>query len=130
MIMTTKKTKILICTIDRATWARGNKNVPAEKGPDFEKNHLLNNTGSRCCLGFLGKCVGVSDEVLLNTALPSSLPIEDRDKYPTLEHNRYCWEDFSALNDNPTITEAEREQQLRDKAQANGFRFRFVGPKE
>lgn len=128
--MTTKKTKILICTIDRSKWARGNKNVPEEKASDGERNHLLNEMGSRCCLGFLGKCVGVSDEVLLNTALPISLPTEDNNKYPELSHDRYCWEDFSAINDDPTITEAQREQQLRDKAQANGFRFRFVGPKE
>jgi hypothetical protein len=128
MIMPTKK-KILVCTVNRKTWARGKKNMPAEEDEFGEKNHLLNEIGSRCCLGFLGQNCSVSDEVMLNTTMPGYLPPEEYSKYPTL-HAPYCWESFAALNDDTNLTEAEREQQLRDKAQANGFRFRFVGPKE
>jgi hypothetical protein len=104
-----KKKKVLVCTVNRKTWARGNKNMPAEEDEFGEKNHLLNEIGSRCCLGFLGQNCSVSDEVMLNTTMPGYLPPEEYSKYPTLDAPYSNWEDFAAINDNPNLTEAERE---------------------
>jgi hypothetical protein len=125
----TKAVKPLTCTVNRATWARGKINVPDDMRSGGQMNHLLNGDNTRCCLGFLGAARGVPDEFMLDTAMPDNLPPEDFAKYPSLEKtgNRMRWNIFAALNDDPNLSEVDREAKLRNTAKENGFRFRFTG---
>jgi hypothetical protein len=122
--MTQSNKEPLVCIVDRKTWARGTQ-VPAEAADDDEKNHLLNSDGTRCCLGFLGKCVGVSDEDMLETALPDNLSIVDFHKYPDVPD--IIWGCFARANDSLSLTEEERESNIQALAKEYGFEFQFVG---
>jgi hypothetical protein len=47
---------MITCKVDRKTWYRG-------KGGDASR--LLRDDGKRCCIGFLGTHLGLSDEQML-----------------------------------------------------------------
>jgi hypothetical protein len=117
MTKSSKKTdKPLVCTIDRAEWARGDTGTaPA----------LLNNFGNFCCLGFLGKKCGLSEESMEDVFMPYDLSDDLRNKYPSLSNS--VWDNFAIINDDPKLSDFQREKQLRELAKKHGFRFRFTG---
>jgi hypothetical protein len=117
MKKTTKK-KPLVCVIDRALWARGGNQGNIGTG-------LRNPNGTMCCLGFLGKTCGVSEENLGKVSIPESLPDEDWKLFPRVHGQG--WDPFIGANDRRNLTPAYRENKLRALAKKNGFRFRFVG---
>lgn len=56
-------------TIDRKTWANGDQLTLMG---DPVESILLDSTGSRCCLGFLGKACGLEDDQLRGIGTPMS----------------------------------------------------------
>ena len=112
----TSKEKRLVCTVNRRTWARGDKNGPSR---------LLNQGGYMCCLGFLSLACQVPKEMLLNHLVPSynSLGVE-LNKLPRLKEG---WWLFVEANDDSRLSDLEREKRLKELAKENGFSFRFAG---
>jgi len=63
--------------IDRKKWARGNlhgETINVHKD-GVNKNLMLNQDGTMCCLGILGKAVGYTDEELLGACYPPTVAI-------------------------------------------------------
>jgi hypothetical protein len=117
----TSKKKPLICTVNRKTWARGNK-VPDDN------QSLLNQNGTRCCLGFLAKKCDVPDTSIEEVGMPYDLDSDEYMMFPHVEDAHYSiWNKFANINDDKVLSEEEREEKLRQLAKENGFRFRFVG---
>lgn len=107
----------IVCTVKRATWARGGKGG---------ESRLLNNQGNFCCLGFLGKICGIPEPKLLGASMPYStfLSFEEKEKYPAVPY-QYVWDNFASINDDKSLTDEVREQQLKQLAEDNGFTFVF-----
>ncbi len=117
--------KPLICTIDRSEWARGKK-VPKDS------QSLLNEDGTKCCLGFLALKCQVPDDKIQDVGMPYDLCPFEYNKLPILNddgkvHGPYDgWNKFANINDDADILDKDREAKLRQLAKDNGFRFRFV----
>jgi hypothetical protein len=111
--------KPLVCVIDRAIWARGRKKAWK----------LVNDNGTMCCLGFLGKACGVSETELKANGSPFYIEPTERAKYPDVDKTQAGdeWMNFIHANDNEEISEASREKRLRALAKKHGFRFSFRG---
>ncbi len=143
-------------TIDRATWRCGgtdHQNPLSEdertqrgKGPTA----LCNAHGHKCCLGFYSVACGVPPEDLADNATPEQLinwhvrnrkkqlpmvclsklvvtrPGNDLD-YETLYGNSSYASAAMTINDNPEISDEEREKSLITIAEQNGDEWRFEG---
>jgi hypothetical protein len=98
--------------VKRSQWLRGGIGT------------LRDSDGKQCCLGFVGRQCGVPAKVLLTVSLPNAYDLGDEqfEKYPP----DIAWNTFSSVNDNPRISDTEREKRLKKLALKNGFRFRFV----
>lgn len=98
--------------IDRATWQRG-------CDPNRGLTKLLNDKNQRCCLGFLMRDLGYSDDELFSKDYPGNVSQNDR-KLPCLIsplfENVGGHSDFVSkaiqLNDDTKINSVEREYQL------------------
>jgi hypothetical protein len=110
--------------IDRQLWQRGNKEGATLKSEI---------DGKQCCLGFEAKVCGFTDEDIIGAALPSSVP-QDQYQRPGIDQDRWAklvivenlphipgeintadtdfGVDAAKVNDDETITDAEREQKL------------------
>ena len=106
-------------TVDRAKWYRG-------QGSKTSK--LLRPDGTRCCIGHVGKQLGIPDEALLGRgAVRQGLYIES------------CWPEWMKMgepldinraymvNDSSSMTDSERELQLQEIFIRNGDEIEFVG---
>lgn len=109
----------IVCTVKRSKWARGGKNgCPA----------LLNADGNMCCLGFLGEACGVPTRCLRHTQMPQGLISEEYKRYPrdnTYKDGAIHWDVFANINDDPHMSEEDRERQLTQRATDTGFTFIF-----
>jgi hypothetical protein len=112
----TSKKKRLVCIVDRKTWMRGRKG---------DGLMLVNQDGTKCCLGFLGEACGVPSEQL-HHPMPFYLSPADQDKYPSMTDVRN-WYVFAVVNDDLDMTDPEREHKLQELAEKMGFTFKFVG---
>jgi len=86
-------------TIDRARWVNGNHG---------HESQLLNSHGEMCCLGFLGKACGVSDDSMLSTLYPSGIP-----QYPK-KLTSVVVSQLAALNDKPRFDSVDEESDYTD----------------
>lgn len=100
--------------VSRKRWKRGTKDGAL----------LLHQNGFKCCLGFVGQQCGIPNEKLLRTACPSSIIDGPWPKWIT--QNGWVGEDYAIqINDDPTLTDKEREAKLRAIFKSNGDRIVF-----
>jgi hypothetical protein len=99
--------------VDRRTWFRG-------KGADDSK--LLMDNGMRCCIGFVGKQCGISDDDLLGVAEVTAMHY-DKKKFPTWMREPYSLKGKAGLtvigqayhtNDDENINDEQREARLKE----------------
>jgi hypothetical protein len=113
-------------TVERETWLRG-------KGPAMANSGLLKN-GKRCCLGFVCAQLGIPDDVMKYVGMPYGLPRELRDPIPELRlfagDTHYGNGAFAygaaQINDDPCITDEEREEKLIALFAEQGLTLKFV----
>lgn len=120
-------------TIPRDEWYRGGDKNLNDTTP------MLNDIGLRCCLGHLGRTMNVPDSVLLHTGSPldsigwSNELYSKYDPNDLLVHldgivldNTEFTIDAMNINDNPDISEDEREQQVIELFATKGITVNFV----
>jgi hypothetical protein len=106
-------------TVDRAKWYRG-------EGPDLSR--LLRGDGKMCCIGFLGKAMGIPDdamigvETLYGTTIPEACAFSDQYRDALI--------DAYDVNDKKGMKAAEREQKLKRLGKKMGVAFTFVTPRK
>lgn len=117
--------------IDRATWFRG-------RGP--AQSRLLTDQGKRCCLGFECQALGYKDEQLIDVPSPGILCsyehpeavpdhmqwLADFNKDQDIFENSITCLDLIAINDNPSISDPERESQISEIFANNGVEVKFI----
>jgi hypothetical protein len=87
--------------------------------------------GKQCCLGFVCKKHGLTNKDILRIASPRSLPVELQgflpswmtDKPINLDLEQAIW-----INDNDTITMAEKEAALKPLFLKHDIKLVFRGP--
>jgi hypothetical protein len=113
-------------TVDRARWARGGIREGALLDPE---------DGSLCCLGFLAKAVGATDDDIRHYAAPSDVPdlewpeglLWDDPDHDRLRDTGVC-DDIITANDNHLIADdTEREAKLREQFAQIGIEVEFTG---
>jgi hypothetical protein len=112
-----KQIKVIV---DRQTWYRG-------KGP--ATSSLLRRDGQRCCIGFLGKTLGLKDPEMRYRATMRDVTIHGC-KTETASEFEYAHADTLVeaydVNDSKDFTEKQREGQLKKLGKAMGVRFEFI----
>ncbi len=131
-------------TISRSKWARNNINGPS---------CLLNDKGNMCCLGFYTKACGFNEEQLNDRYEPINLfdKLNNKNKawlanynqeilevidwktklishdtnYYRRNNSNLAWKLMEA-NDNPALSEKEREMEIKDGFAKIGVKVRFV----
>jgi hypothetical protein len=88
--------------VDRQTWYRG-------KGP--YTSYLLKRDGSRCCIGFVGQQCQIPDQELMNVPSISGLANGCGGLFPQWMLQSQINKAYTT-NDDPTLTDFEREIQL------------------
>lgn len=108
-------------TVKRSEWYRG-------KGA--EESKLLREDGKRCCIGFVGQQCGLTDERLLYvSSVSKTLDYgEACHKWPKWMLKKWSMEIQEAytVNDRESITDGEREAQLKEIFKRNGDEIVFV----
>ena len=122
--------EMTVVPVDRRTWLRGEGAV---------KSCLLRpKDGKMCCMGFVAKVKGYSDEQICGMSCPCALAkIYDTLQEPLLsivakdksipfvaDHAQVCSR-LMLFNDNDGITDAEREEKLIAAGKEIGIRFEF-----
>ena len=107
-------------TVDRRAWTRG-------QPP--ESTCLQSTDGKRCIWGFILRAMGVNDKFLLNVQLPNEIAdyippaskwiLTDKSKIPISY-------ELAAINDNNTLTEADRESQIIKRLKGTGIFIEFL----
>lgn len=111
-----------LLTIKRSEWYRG-------KGSNFSR--LVTDCGQKCCLGFEALACGVPYEELVYKPSPKCISDKFSDKINhLLDSNFKRNSEFTfaaiAINDNPTLSEAERERLLIELFASQDIRVEFV----
>jgi len=132
-----EKAKLTKFTVNRDAWDRGRE----------EGGALLSSYGY-CCLGFLGLACGLEDNDLKGNSLPEetmhSKLAEDENPWPASlviwrddrPHDRREWKDTHftnavvTVNDDCSISDAEREEKLTELFASQGIEVEFVGKVE
>ena len=112
------------CTVIRDWWLRGGS---------YEGSSLLSaKTGKMCCLGFWGLGCGVDPQKLVGSYSPSDLGEQDRNLFglgfqieDEFNANRLCML-MMETNDDPDITDEEREEMLIKLFTKAGHEIEFV----
>ena len=123
-------------TIVRSRWARGGASGPSR---------MLNDHGSMCCLGFLGRACGYSDTALYRRTDPGAVvrataagvkigemfAADARCSFPEgLLNEEDCLTcagySLIGVNDNPTLTEDVREESIGRLMAEIGVEVSFV----
>lgn len=112
--------------IDRTTWQHG------EGGTN---SALRLNNGKQCCLGFLCKTMGFTDEEILNKGMPRELnafipgmAIRVHKWAPFIGvKDRLLVQEMASTNDAVWIPDWWREMKLRRLAHLAGYEFTFIG---
>lgn len=113
-------------TVHRPTWRRGHS----------ESALLLN--GERCCLGFLGKTLGLSDAVMEGAfAITHTESCHGRGTYPRpgvdsrlRERLEEVEDDIICLNDSGCVTDERREAELTKLFEDAGIKVVFTDDPE
>lgn len=113
--------------INRPKWRCGGSNN-SSRGC----TRLLNEQGYMCCLGFASKQIcNLSDEEMLTKHFPQSLhrKINKLTYFPRkgiCKDTKFS-EKAMGINDNPTLSNKEREKQLKELFAKNGIELKFTG---
>lgn len=112
-------------TINRKKWLRG-----LDEGALLADEGFGKHEGKMCCLGFACLRLGVPREALLGQTMPYELKSFKLPKWLTTEAGDGVLgtrlNDVVILNDNPKISNKEREKGVRQFFKANGVSVRFV----
>lgn len=130
-------------TVYRDKWARGNINLSMSKPSAWEKDYEAtpttylydSETDSSCCLGFVGRVCGLSNEEMDTVSMPG----EANQRWPRglfyfspyvfggeVTHSRELVSILAALNDNHLIAiESVREAQIIKYGLLAGIEFSF-----
>lgn len=108
-------------TVIRSKWYRG-------KGAD--DSMLLRNDGTSCCLGFYGTACGIEEDDMINIGYPANADIESWPKWiqpasMAKNHSKDC-ELAMEINDDASITDAEREAKLTELFAKHGDVVTFI----
>lgn len=120
---------MLEVTIDRSKWNRAIPKV--DYSQHFGLSALLNDQGNMCCLGFVCKALGLSDEQIVDRAYPQSTQLEI--PHLTEFHDVSYPKDTilscraAAINDSPMIHSKKKEEQLKNLFLENDIKLTFVG---
>lgn len=115
--------------IDRSKWNRAIPEV--EYRQQFGLAALLNDDGNMCCLGFVCKALGLSDEQIVNKAYPQSTSLEIpqltefRDVSYPKDTTLSCT--AAAINDSPSIPSKKKEERLKELFLEQDIKLTFVG---
>ncbi len=111
--------------IDRTRWLRGDPN-----------SFLLRSGDNKmCCLGFLAKACGYTEEQITNVGAPNGTVYKGyKDLWPegiTSGHRKSTWhsqitEDLMGTNDSSITNDADRESRLIDLFSQIGVEVEFV----
>lgn len=101
-------------TVYRVTWLRGHRH----------NGCLLNEYGGRCCLGHLGRDVGIENDLLEDRALPGNVPSPLWPKELGAGKGSLAW-DAAIINDDETIADEIREQRLTERFAREGIDVEF-----
>lgn len=116
--------------IDRAKWDRGFVNMSSRA--------LLNNKGGKCCLGFVCNALGISDKEICEVEAPANLAEYNTNIYSTISslickvgkytfsHNNFVSKVIKD-NDDPYLSDPEREKLIAANLAACGFDVEFIG---
>jgi len=103
--------------VERKTWFRG-------KGA--EESRLLRNDGTRCCIGFVGKQCGVTDEEMLNRSVIKRVSEPGLKGFPEWMYEMRKIDDAYTWNDTTDYTDQEREARLIAVFAKHGDEIEFV----
>lgn len=109
--------------IDRNKWLRG-------EGPS-QSRLIRSNDNQMCCLGFLGKACGISEQELFDEYTPETAG--DENKWPNGIFNEDAVEnsDITAelmeINDDENLTDENRESNLIERFATINIEVEFVG---
>jgi hypothetical protein len=121
--------------IDRATWRVGG--FKGARNIRYGNTELLNKEGMKCCLGFLATECGYTDKEIYGVVSPWELKTHDLgdkegyfDKLVSKDHEDFHT-DFGAhaiqLNDHSSLSDEERERDLKELFKKNGIDVEFIG---
>ncbi len=128
----TTTTEIPEIVVHRDTWLRGNTMGPFPT----ERVQLINEQGHKCCLGFAGLCWDIPAHTLVNTGTPDEVNWEWKGDHPFSllvdinDLNTQLARDTVMINDNPTISDEEREEELTALFATKGIVMRFTDDPE
>lgn len=118
------KAKKIKFTVRRKNWLRGNTDTST----------LLNDTGSMCCLGFLGRACGIKQKDLLFRDTPASCAdiaesypksIVKKKKDKTWYVNSDICFQIMNINDKDKLSLSERESKLKTLFKKAGIEVTF-----
>jgi len=111
-------------TVDRQTWYRGK---------DTGESKLLRYDGTRCCIGFVGKQVGCTDDDLLDVAEVIKMdsnnrnfPVWMREPYTHKGGGRTLIGEAYHVNDDENLTDEQREARLKELFIEAGDEIEFI----
>lgn len=106
-------------TIKRSEWATPDKT---------DEPRLYVASGLKCCLGFAALACGKNEAEILGKGMPRHLMYGSEIKQFLLPSGRNTdlSEAAQVINDNPKISNKERERQLTELFAANGIALNFV----
>jgi hypothetical protein len=114
--------------VPRRTWFRGQGTA---------ESRLLTLKGMRCCVGSVGQQCGVSDAEMKNRKAIHSFSFSETDRLgrPQILGGFLEWMYLGCgffissvynINDNPNLSDAEREKQLKEKFAEQGDEIEFI----
>jgi hypothetical protein len=104
-------------TVSRKTWYRG-------QGP--HESYLLQDDGTRCCIGFVGQQCGISDHaLLLRRTARIAAGLEPEPGWPEWLKGTTTSGVYTT-NDNVLLSDPERESKLKEIFSAHGDEIVFV----
>jgi hypothetical protein len=104
-------------TVDRKKWLRG-------EGDTY--SFLLRETDQKmCCIGFLAKQIGASDEEILNCSTLNQVHTNEANAYVDANGNDLA--EAYRINDSDAYTDTNREELLVQLGKRMGVEFTFEG---
>jgi len=114
-------------TVKRSSWVRG----------DMQGSALLKKNGRKCCLGFLGQACGIPNIEMLGAGVPSDVGYVGEDgswefdkRWPQAlfdsSNFRSNERHLACDNDEESISDKQREKQLKTKFKTIGIKINFV----
>lgn len=116
------KKKYVTVRIDRTRWQRGKYTI--KNGSKL----LVSKGGRMCCLGFVCLVLGAKKRDILHAGYPAGTMLDLpglTERNGQIQNTGFS-EDAASINDDTSLSDRQREIQLRKLAKQNGFIFKFV----